>query len=131
MLGFSEQPANCRPIQPNCRPIMPKPPDPAQLPSTAPSCQSTPCSGKRHPILPSAALYCERTPYRLLGRLEREFFIDNILVRIHFIIEMIWWTGLAPWEFEFPFLGSLISTFLVGRLSVGQWGHWKLHSEKR
>ena len=34
---------------------------------------------------------------------EREFFIDNLLVRIHFIIEMIWWTGLAPWEFEFPF----------------------------
>jgi len=23
---------------------------------------------------------------------------DNLLVRIHFIIEMIWWTGLAPWE---------------------------------
>ena len=41
---------------------------------------------------------------------EREFFIDNLLVRIHFIIEMIWWTGLAPWEFEFPFPGSLIST---------------------
>jgi len=32
--------------------------------------------------------------------------IDNLLVRIHFIIEMIWWTGLAPWEFEFPFPGS-------------------------
>jgi len=29
---------------------------------------------------------------------EREFFIDNLLVRIHFIIVMIWWTGLAPWE---------------------------------
>ena len=23
----------------------------------------------------------------------------NLLVRIHFIIEVIWWTGLAPWEF--------------------------------
>ena len=33
---------------------------------------------------------------------EREFLIDNLLVRIHFIIEMIWWTGLAPWEFESP-----------------------------
>ena len=43
---------------------------------------------------------------------EREFFIDNPLVRIHFIIEMTWWTGLAPWEFEFPFPGSLTSTFL-------------------
>jgi len=31
---------------------------------------------------------------------EREFFIDNLLVRIHFIIVMIRWTGLAPWEFE-------------------------------
>ena len=37
---------------------------------------------------------------------EREFFIDNLLVRIHFIIVMIRWTGLAPWEFEFPFPGS-------------------------
>jgi len=42
---------------------------------------------------------------------EREFFIDNLLVRIHLIIEMIWWTGLATWEFEFPFPGSLTSTF--------------------
>ena len=43
----------------------------------------------------------------------REFFIDNLLVRIHFIIVTIRWSGLAPWEFEFPFLGSLISTFLA------------------
>ena len=43
---------------------------------------------------------------------ENEFFIDNLLVRIHFIIVMIRWTGLAPWEFEFPFPGSLISTFI-------------------
>jgi len=27
---------------------------------------------------------------------EREFFIDNLLVRIHFIIVMIRWSGLAP-----------------------------------
>jgi len=33
---------------------------------------------------------------------EREFFIDNLLVRIHFVIVTIRWTGLAPWEFEFP-----------------------------
>ena len=44
---------------------------------------------------------------------EREFFIDNLLVRIHSIIEMTW-TGLAPWEFEFPFPCSQISTFLCG-----------------
>ena len=46
---------------------------------------------------------------------EREFFIDNLLVRIHFIIVMIRWTGLAPWEFEFPFPGSPTSTFLGAR----------------
>ena len=39
-------------------------------------------------------------------------------VRIHFIIVMIRWTGLAPWEFEFPFPGSLISTFLGLKLHV-------------
>ena len=31
----------------------------------------------------------------------REFLIYNLLVRIHFIVEMIWWTGLAPWALEF------------------------------
>ena len=45
---------------------------------------------------------------------EREFFIDNLLVWIYFVIVMIRWTGLAPLEFEFPFLGSLVSAFLVG-----------------
>ena len=43
---------------------------------------------------------------------EREFCIDNLLVRIHFIIRMVKWTGLAPWEFEFLFPGSLTSIFL-------------------
>ena len=43
---------------------------------------------------------------------ERDFFIDNQLVRIHFIIEMIWWIGLAPWESEFPCPGCHISTVL-------------------
>ena len=45
-------------------------------------------------------------------RREREFFIDNLLVRIHLIIVMIRWTGLAPREFKFPFPGSLTCTFL-------------------
>ena len=44
---------------------------------------------------------------------EREFFIANLLVRIHYIIVMIKWTGLAPWEFEFPCPGSLTSSFLA------------------
>jgi len=39
---------------------------------------------------------------RLTSR-EREFFIDNLLVRIQFIIEMIWWISLALCEFEFLF----------------------------
>ena len=37
----------------------------------------------------------------------------SVLVRIHFIIVMIRWTGLAPWESEFLFPGSLASTFLT------------------
>jgi len=43
----------------------------------------------------------------------RHFFVHNLLPQIHFIIVMIRWTGLAPWEFEFPFSGSLVSTFSV------------------
>ena len=43
---------------------------------------------------------------------KREFFMSNLMVRIHFSIVMIRWTGLAPWEFEFHFPGSLRSTFL-------------------
>jgi len=46
------------------------------------------------------------------GQGERAIFIDNLLVRIHIIIVMIRWTGLAPLEFELPFPGSLTSTFL-------------------
>ena len=52
----------------------------------------------------------ERTVSRLLQ--EREFFIDNLLVRIHFMFVMIRWTGLVTWGFAFPFTGSLTSTFL-------------------
>jgi len=43
---------------------------------------------------------------------ERDSLIDNLLLRIHFSIVMIRWTGLAPWEFESPFPGSLTSTLL-------------------
>ena len=50
---------------------------------------------------------CESGVYITRDR-EKEFFIDNLLVRIHFIIEMIWWTGLAPWRLEFRFPGSLM-----------------------
>ena len=38
---------------------------------------------------------------REFGPVGCQFCIDNLLVRIHFMFEMIWPTGLAPWEFEF------------------------------
>ena len=41
------------------------------------------------------------------GVRKREFVIDNLLVRIRYIIVMIRWTGLAPWE------------FLISRLEIG------------
>ena len=43
----------------------------------------------------------------------RRISIDIILVLIYLSIVIIWWTGLAPWEFEFPFPGSHTSTFLI------------------
>ena len=61
-----------------------------------------PPPGTVHPHTPNP----KPEPYTWHGG-EREFCIDNLLVRIHYIIEMIWWTGLAPWEFVFPFPGSL------------------------
>ena len=44
-------------------------------------------------------------PHRHLPQ-GRKFFMSNLMVRIHFIIVMIGWTGLAPWEFEFLFAGK-------------------------
>ena len=56
---------------------------------------------------------CRNITLTLSLRLKkREFFIDNLLARIHFIIVMVRWTGLAPWESDFPFPGSLTPTFL-------------------
>ena len=37
----------------------------------------------------------------------------QVLANTDCIIVMIRWTGLAPREFEFPYLGRLTSTFLV------------------
>ena len=34
---------------------------------------------------------------------ERDSLIDSLLVHMHSISEMTWWTGLAPWDVEFPF----------------------------
>jgi len=62
----------------------------------------------------------EPKPNTLNRSRDREFFIDNLLVRIHFITVMIWWTGLAPWEFKFSFPGSCIPPFL-GRCHTTAW----------
>ena len=56
-------------------------------------------------------------------RERKEFLTDNLLVRMNFIIQMIWWTGLAPWEFE----GSLIST-LLEEWRHEEWRHEELTS---
>jgi hypothetical protein len=52
------------------------------------------------------------------SNVKRNFLIDSLLVllvRNHFIIQMIWWTGLAHWHFEFPFSGIFISAFLSSK----------------
>ena len=84
----------------------------ARYPFTLQSCIYYQCTA------PFPALYSgfqqihQPGPPHALTLCKTEFFIDNLLVRIHFIIVMIRWTGLLPWEFEFPFPGSLTSTFL-------------------
>ena len=53
-----------------------------------------------------------RAPQRKL-LVQREIVIDNLLVRFHSIIVMTRWTGLAPWDFDFPYPGGLTSTLLA------------------
>jgi len=65
--------------------------------------------------------------YEWSSLIERVFFIDKLLARIHFIFAMIRWTGLAPWKFEFPIPGSLTSAFLASLIthkgkSIGPYG---------
>ena len=60
---------------------------------------------------------------------EREFLIDNLLVRNHFIIVMIRWTGLAPREFESLFPGSLTSTFLQASAAAAALQEQLKHAE--
>ena len=51
----------------------------------------------------------------------KRFFFLTLLVRIHLIIVMIRWTGLAPWEFEIPFpgAGALIGAGVDGVVDRG------------
>ena len=41
--------------------------------------------------------------------IERDFFIDNLLVRTHYTIVMIRWPGLAPWEFACPYIYTSVA----------------------
>jgi len=57
--------------------------------------------------------------------LEKEtHLLTNLLVRIHFIIVMISWTGLAPWESEFPFT-------LPGAVLPWDWPRRWRHGQRR
>ena len=70
----------------------------------------------RHPPSPPKnfrSLCFKYCPIAFYSGAGRGFFVDYLLVRIHCIVETIWWPGLAPWEFEFPRPGSCISNFLV------------------
>ena len=64
---------------------------------------------------------CLRTTQNMAGtpedRRERQIFIDNLLVRVHLIIEMSR-PALRHGSFEFPFSGSLISTFQVVQVDL-------------
>ena len=63
-------------------------------------------------LLPLPLSLLEQRPQaKALPPRERDFFIDNLLVRFHLIIVMIGWTGFVPWEFELIFPGGLTSTF--------------------
>jgi hypothetical protein len=60
-----------------------------------------------HTLIPKpCTLILTPTPYRsrVWRGHEREFFIDNLLIRIYLTIVILRWTGLAPWEFELPTL---------------------------
>ena len=84
--------------------------------------EATPCQdrlgGWREVGTPRDFRACMGYQWRT-SSIEREFFIDNLLVRIHLIIVTIRWTDLEPWEFEFPFPGSLTSTFLRTLYTLG------------
>ena len=111
------------------------------LRSSVPPYRGTSSTKKRTPLGPYrrpmprvlwgwAFSYEQSTPvlheliFRTILKLsESELVIDNLLVRIYIIIEMIRWTGLAPWEFEFPFPGGLVSSFFF---QVHPWPAYKL-----
>ena len=66
-----------------------------------------------------------------LWNAEKEFFIDNLLVRIHYIIVVIRWTGLAPWEFEAPSSPSAPPVWVVRVGDDGELRPWHYIYEGR
>ena len=62
---------------------------------------------------------------------KRDFCIDNILVRINFIIAMIGWTGLAPWEFDSIFLVALLLPSCASSTSFCQFSPTPLHDSHK
>ena len=76
---------------------------------------------RERPCIPSGQIWLFPLGSKA-GQGERELFIDNLLVRIHFIIEVIWWTGLALWKFEFRFWrGGRDHASRVPRLGMERW----------
>ena len=79
-------------------------------------------------MLGKAHSFLEMDHRLILKQLEEiEFLIDNLLVRIHLIIDMMLVNRPSSLEFELPFPGSLISTFLGRNIapepeSVGRGG---------
>ena len=51
---------------------------------------------------------------------EREFVIDNLLLRIHPIRVIIRWTGLALWRYDFFSSDSFTSIFIMLRWQVNR-----------
>jgi hypothetical protein len=66
---------------------------------------------KRSALLAAPVVACQKGRIMFIEEiLKREFFIDNLLLRIHSFFDMIWWTGLTPWEFELTFPSSFLGT---------------------
>ena len=58
---------------------------------------------KREDVPATVPAAAHERPCHVVSCREREYCLDNLLDRIHFIIVLIGWTGLAPWDFEILF----------------------------
>ena len=79
--------------------------------------RARPCVSRLCPCFPTAVQALTLWSHLARGGeqspTKRKFLFDNLLVRIHFIIVMMRWTGLTQREGQFPFPGSLSSTILA------------------